>query len=129
MAKPYKMTPARRAALKKAQAASARKRKGKKNPKLAAAHRRSKRNVKIALGVQAGVLAAGVGTYYAMNRKPKKVDYSKARVEARNRINRRRALRASAAQLRGQVDAAPTPTYNRRQTAAYAIRTVFGRRR
>lgn len=69
MAKAYKMTAARRAALRKAQLASARKRKGKKNPKLAAAHKRARRNVKIGLAFQAGVaVAAGATAYYWMRK-------------------------------------------------------------
>ena len=83
MAKAHSMTPARRAALKRAQAASARKRRGKGRGKLAAANRKydgrskkSRRGLKVAGTVAAG---AAVGyTVYKLNGKRKKVSASKA---------------------------------------------------
>lgn len=128
----YKMTPARRAALKKAQAASARKRKGKKNSTLAKAHARSRRNAKVIAATGGLALAAAgvAGAYYAQpNRKGnKKPNYDNARKEARNRINRRRALRASVAQMRGVITQ-PDPVVTRRDAARYAIGVVFGGQR
>ena len=61
----YRMTPARRAALRKAQAASARRRRGKGRGKLAAANRRATRNKRIALatGGLAGAAALAGGVY------------------------------------------------------------------
>lgn len=68
----HSMTPARRAALKKAQAASARKRRGKGKGKLAAANRKNmrlKRNIKRAAVTAGAVTAAGAaGTAVYMNR-------------------------------------------------------------
>lgn len=69
MAKPHRMTPARRAALKKAQAASARKRRGKGKGKLAAANRANTRRGtpwgRIALGAGVGLVAYGAGYFLA----------------------------------------------------------------
>lgn len=64
----YTMTPARRAALRKAQKASARKRRGKGTGKLAAANRRARRNRNVAIGM-GGLVAATAGTaaYYNRN--------------------------------------------------------------
>lgn len=63
----YKMTAARRAALKKAQAASARKRRGKGKGKLAKANRSAVRNRRIAVVAATGGLAlAGAGIAGAM---------------------------------------------------------------
>lgn len=67
MARTHRMTPKRKAALRKAQKASARKRRGKGNGKLAAAHRRARRNARIAVGINAGlagVAMAAVGSAY-----------------------------------------------------------------
>jgi hypothetical protein len=65
----YRMTAARKAALRKAQAVSARKRRGKGKGKLAKANRSASRNKRIAVVAATGGLAlaaAGVaGTYYA----------------------------------------------------------------
>lgn len=63
----YRMTPARRRALRKAQMASARKRRGKGKGKLAAANRRATRNKRIAIGTG---LAAGaaIGAVVYTNR-------------------------------------------------------------
>jgi len=58
MARGYRMTPKRKAALRKAQAASARKRKGKGKGKLAAANRS---NSRLRTGIKAAVGAAAVG--------------------------------------------------------------------
>ena len=58
----YRMTPKRRAALRKAQKISARKRRGKGKGKLAAANRRATRNKRIALatgGLFGAAMAAG----------------------------------------------------------------------
>jgi hypothetical protein len=62
MAKSHAMTPARRAALKKAQAASARKRRGKGKGKLAAANRKASRRRGLSTGqkVAVGVATAGI---------------------------------------------------------------------
>ena len=60
----YRMTPARRAALRKAQRISARKRRGKGKGKLAAANRRARRNRNIALatgGLAGAAMLAGYG--------------------------------------------------------------------
>lgn len=57
----HRMTPARRAALKKAQLASARKRRGHGKGKLAAANRKSRRNARIAVGVGAVAAAGTIG--------------------------------------------------------------------
>ena len=59
----HNMTPARRAALRKAQMASARKRKGKPNPRLKAAHAKARKRGR-RIGQAAVVVAAG-GTAYA----------------------------------------------------------------
>ena len=68
----YRMTPARKAALRKAQAASARKRRGKGKGKLGAANRRARRNRNIALatgGLAGAAALAGysVGSYQAVS--------------------------------------------------------------
>lgn len=55
----YRMTPARKAALRKAQQASARKRKGKGNPRLKASHAKSRRNGRRI--AKAGLAVAAVG--------------------------------------------------------------------
>jgi len=72
MARSHTMTPARRAALKKAQAASARKRRGKGKGKLAAANRKtdSKGKISTRRKIIAGALyAAYVGYYgYSINK-------------------------------------------------------------
>ena len=63
----YRMTPARRAALRKAQAASARKRRGKGKGKLGTANRRARRNRNIALatgGLAGAAALAGYGAGY-----------------------------------------------------------------
>lgn len=81
----YVMTAKRKAALRKAQAVSARKRRGKGNGKLAKAHRRSSRNAKIALATGGLALASmGVAGAYARKTarggpKPKKLNHSTAR--------------------------------------------------
>lgn len=64
----YRMTPARKAALRKAQKASARKRRGKGNGKLAAAHRRSRRNAKIAIAANGVILAGSAAALTYSNR-------------------------------------------------------------
>ena len=60
----YQMTPARRRALRKAQAASARKRRGKGKGKLAAANRRATRNKRIAQAT-GGLAGAAILAGYA----------------------------------------------------------------
>ena len=79
----YVMTAKRKAALRKAQLVSARKRRGKGNKKLAKAHRRSSRNAKIVLatGGLAGAAAMAGAMYYTRKTarggpKPKKVSHS-----------------------------------------------------
>jgi hypothetical protein len=100
MARSHTMTPARRAALKKAQMASARKRRGKGKGKLAAANRAadSKKNKmstkkKVALGI---AYAAAYGAYaYSINKDIQAIRKS-------NRENKRRRQAADAdAYLRG----------------------------
>lgn len=59
----YKMTAARRRALRKAQAASARKRRGKGKGKLAAANRRAVRNKRIAMATGGLAGAAALAGY------------------------------------------------------------------
>lgn len=90
----YKMTPARRAALRKAQAASARKRRGRGKGKLAAANRRARRNARIAIaagGLAGAAMAAGA---YSNRKKIKRgasnamvagVMYHKTRKEGNSR--------------------------------------------
>lgn len=60
----HRMTPARRAALKKAQMASARKRRGHGKGKLAAANRRATRNRNIALAAGGLAGAAALAGYH-----------------------------------------------------------------
>lgn len=82
----HRMTPARRAALKKAQAASARKRRGKGKGKLAAAHRHSRRNGQISTAAGLGFAAVAIGAVAYTNHKngkrykmkAPKTDYSHA---------------------------------------------------
>ena len=71
MARGYRMTPKRRAALKRAQAISARKRRGKGRGKLASANRRITRQkrVAVAIGALAGIGAAAyLGSRHRSNR-------------------------------------------------------------
>lgn len=84
MARTYTMTPARRAALRKAQEASARKRRGKGKGKLAAANRkydaRQRRNANIAKSVGLAVQLGVVGGFaYADHKSTKrmKVEYAR----------------------------------------------------
>jgi hypothetical protein len=63
----YKMTAARKAALRKAQAASARKRRGKGKGKLAASNRRARRNRNIAMAA-GGLAGAAALAGYGMGR-------------------------------------------------------------
>lgn len=100
----YRMTAARKAALRKAQAVSARKRRGKGKGKLAKANRSASRNKRIAVVAATGGLAlaaAGVaGTYYAKKTAgggPKSPAMKFDRFSTRRSISRARALRASAA--------------------------------
>ena len=60
----YRMTPARRAALKRAQAASARKRRGRGKGKLAAANRS---NARLRKAVKYASVGAGFGTIAAVS--------------------------------------------------------------
>lgn len=85
MAKGYVMTAARKAALRKAQLASARKRRGRGKGKLARANRAATRNKRIAVVAATGGLAlaaTGVaGAYYAKKvisggPKPRKINHS-----------------------------------------------------
>jgi hypothetical protein len=64
----YTMTPARKAALRKAQRASARKRRGKGKGKLAQAHRRARRNAKISMAANGLVLVGAAGALTYSNR-------------------------------------------------------------
>ena len=64
----YKMTPARKAALRRAQQASARKRRGKGKGKLARANRRARRNANIAKAVTAVAVSGAVGAGVYANR-------------------------------------------------------------
>lgn len=64
----YRMTPARKAALRKAQKASARRRRGKGKGKLAAANRRARRNGRIAVIAGGAALAVGAGAATYSNR-------------------------------------------------------------
>lgn len=68
----YRMTPARRAALKKAQKASARKRRGKGKGKLAAANRRATRNRNLAMATGGLALVGAGGMAYASRGQMKK---------------------------------------------------------
>ena len=77
MARSHRMTPARRAALRKAQAASARKRRGRGKGKLASSNRRydsfksTTRNVLIAAAAVGGAAALGHAAYRSRSGKPK----------------------------------------------------------
>ena len=90
MAKSHAMTPARRAALKKAQAASARKRRGKGKGKLASANRRidtGRKNRRRAGYAAAGaVAAAGIG--YVAYRGVKHKIQSDFRSDVRSNLSR-----------------------------------------
>jgi hypothetical protein len=92
MAKSHRMTPARRAALKKAQAASARKRRGKGKGKLAAANRKNTVSTRRKV-VGYSLMAAGYGAMaYAAYRTHKDTQRSKSNIRregirARNRIH------------------------------------------
>lgn len=99
MANSHRMTPARRAALKKAQAASARKRRGKGKGKLAASNRRydarsrrTKRAVKLgaALAVAGGVGYAGSRAHSIQRRKSAAIKEAKT-IQHKNRENFRTA--------------------------------------
>lgn len=87
MARAYRMTPARRAALKKAQAASARKRRGKGKGKLAAANRKNTISRKRkAIGY--GMMAAGYGLMaYGTYKHHKSVQSDMRRINARANIS------------------------------------------
>ena len=72
----YRMTPARRRALRKAQMASARKRRGKGKGKLAAANRRATRNKRIAMAT-GGLAGAYVLARYGAKAAGVSIDYGK----------------------------------------------------
>lgn len=92
MARSHTMTPARRAALKKAQAASARKRRGKGKGKLAVANRKydgrnRTRNKIVRYGLigAGGALAAAAAYRIGSSRTKKKYVFSEARIRAISR--------------------------------------------
>lgn len=114
----HRMTPARRAALKKAQAASARKRRGKGKGKLARANRKG-RNYKRA-AIAAGLVVAAAGAYiaddYAYN-KSGKYRSGKKRVKYNSRgYPRVSSLGAHKAKKRG---AKITPRYTTVKTYSF----------
>lgn len=100
----YRMTAARKTALRKAQAASARKRRGKGRGKLAKANRSATRNKRIAVVAATGGLAlaaAGVaGSYYA--RKTASGGPMNPRWDRQTKTSIRRA-RASRARIASRV--------------------------
>lgn len=99
----YRMTAARRAALRRAQAASARKRRGKGKGKLAAANRRATRNKRIAIVAAAGGLfgASMAMGYAGQNKKLKNLAARQDRVIRRGKVANIN-LRAQIAILRMQ---------------------------
>lgn len=115
MAKPHTMTAARKAALRKAQMASARKRRGKGKGKLAKANRSATRNRRIAVVAATGGLAlaaAGVaGAYYVRKTagggpKAKKMVYT----AERKAVIRKAQQRSSALRNLPQIGKAAGPT-------------------
>jgi hypothetical protein len=75
----YRMTPARKAALRKAQRVSARKRRGKGKGKLAAANRRATRNRNIALATGGLAGAAALAGYTGARYRVAKVETKRHR--------------------------------------------------
>jgi hypothetical protein len=99
----YRMTAARKAALRKAQAASARKRRGRGRGKLAAANRRATRNKRIAVatgGLALAAMAAGYGSGYM------KATSTKRHMQRSQRMNTRKQIakvKVSNAQYRVRI--------------------------
>ena len=111
MAKNHRMTTARRAALKKAQAASARKRKGKGGKKYRSLKSRQRRTMTyIAIGATA-LAAAGMAASYKQNKDIRKANRSIHRGRAQMKVGGRKVSRKLA-----QVE------YNQRQLSGHITR-------
>ena len=99
----YRMTPARRAALRRAQAASARRRRGKGRGKLAAANRRATRNKRIAIAAAAGGLfGASMAMGYAGQNRKLKVSNAGLNKKLSESRSKYRSLKIQNAILRSQ---------------------------
>lgn len=108
----YRMTAARRAALRRAQAASARKRRGKGKGKLAAANRRATRNKRIALAA-GGLAGAAALAGYANSRSLKatyKRDVGALRNKNRKLTYANAVLRNSAQRYHKKYSSRSKPT-------------------
>lgn len=121
----YRMTAARRAALRKAQAASARKRRGRGKGKLAAANRRATRNKRIALaagGLAGAAALAGYGSYKKVDKKYRTQRRAYARERVRNRALGLQNRRLTGRLIRMNYTASKKKSYKRPTKRVYSER-------